>query len=492
MLQVKSHGMMDLFIHICRGIQWKGGNNIMVGGRKLELKGVVVVILAAAFLFTFSQFLLITAYPTIMKEFDLNATQVQWLTTAFLLTTIVFIPMTGYLSNTFSSKILVVFSLFCLLVGIVMGGLAPDFFTLILSRVVQAIGAGIILPLVQTILLKVFPIERRGFAMGLLGAVVNVAPASAPSISGIIIDVFDWRSLHWFILPIVMITLISAIFVMKNVLEKQYTKLDIPSIILSAIGFSFFIFGLSNISVKGIFDAFVILPIFLGIIALLVFIRRQLTLTLPILNVNLFRNTSFRLMMVLIFINLMLLLSAETILPMFAQDVLGTNAFLSGFLLVPGTILLSVITIISGNLYDVYGGKKIVIVGFACICLSLCLMSTLSMESSSYWIMAYFCIFMLGFGLTLMPLVTMSMNVLDDENIAHGSAIVNTVRQFGMVFGVIVLTSIISITTSIIDAPYQVGSYWGTIIAFIIMAIMALIGLVLTIFVKEKKLLAEK
>lgn len=456
-------------------------------GRKLEYKGVVIVIIAAAFLFAFSQFLLITAYPAIMKEFDLNATQVQWLTTAFLLTTIIFIPMTGYLSNVFSSKALVVFSLSCLLAGTVIGGLSPDFYTLILSRVIQAFGAGIILPLVQTILLTVFPYERRGFAMGLLGAVINVAPASAPSISGIIIDIFNWRSLHWMILPIVIAVLISAIFMMKDVLEKQNAKLDFSSIILSAIGFSFFIFGLSNISVRGLIDTFVIVPILIGVLTLIIFIRRQFILSLPILDLKLFHNSTFRLAMVLIFINLMLLLSAETILPMFAQDVLGTNAFLSGFILVPGTILLSIITIASGKLYDRYGAKKIAIVGFALISASLILINTVHMQGSPYWIMLCFCLFMAGFGLTLMPLVTLSMNALNNEDIAHGSAIVNTVRQFGMAFGIIVLSTIISITTSVMDTPYEVGTYWGTTFAFIVMAILALIGLVLTTFINEKK-----
>ncbi|OZU89619.1 MFS transporter [Virgibacillus indicus] len=456
-------------------------------GGKSEYKGVVVVILATAFLFTFSQFLLITAYPTIMNEFAVNATQIQWLTTAFLLTTIVFIPMTGYLSNVFSAKVLVIFSLSCLAAGTVIGGWSPNFSTLILSRVIMAIGGGIILPLVQTILLNVFPHERRGFAMGLLGAVVNVAPASAPSISGMIIDFFSWRSLHWIILPLVLGTLISAIFVMKNVLEKQAEKLDPFSIILSAIGFSFFIFGLSKISVTGFTDILVIVPLLIGVLALVMFVRRQLILTLPVLNVRLFRNSTFRLAMILVFINMMLLLSAETILPMFAQDVLGTSAFLSGFILVPGTALLSVITIVSGNLYDRYGGKKISVIGFSCTLIALLLLITVGMESSPYWIMLHFCLFMAGFGLTLMPLVTMSMNALNDADISHGSAIVNTIRQFGMAFGIIVLSTIISVTTSIMDSSYEVGTYWGTTYALIVMAVLALICLLLSTLIREKR-----
>jgi len=456
-------------------------------GEKLQNKGVVVTILSAAFLFTFSQFLLITAYPTIMNEFNINATQVQWLTTAFLLTTIVLIPMTGYLSNTFSSRSLVIFSLACLVIGTILGGLSINFSMLIISRVIQAIGAGIILPLVQTVLLTVFPYERRGFAMGLLGAVINVAPASAPSISGVIIDLFDWRSLHWILLPLTIIVLVLSIIVMKDVLEKQATKLDHFSIILSAIGFSFFIYGLSNISVFGFTNILVIIPIIIGIISLFIFVRRQFSLSLPVLNLNLLRNPTFGLALFLIFINMMLLLSMETILPMLAQDVFHTSAFLSGFLLVPGTIILSIVTIISGNLYDRYGGKKIVMTGFFFTLISLLLMNTISMGASPYWIMAYFCIFMTGFGLTLMPLVTVSMNALDDTDISHGSAIVNTIRQFGMTFGVIVLTSIISITSSVMDTSYEVGAYFGVSYAFIAMAALALLGIIMTVFLKEKR-----
>lgn len=453
---------------------------------KVQSKGVVTIIMAAAFLFTFSQFLLITAFPTIMEEFDVNATQVQWLTTSFLLTSIIFIPLSGYLSTTFSSKTLVVFAMFCMLVGTIIGGWSPNFGMLIFSRIIQAIGAGIILPLVQTILLIVFPYHRRGFAMGMLGAVTNVAPASAPSISGVIIDILDWRSLHWVLLPLVIITLILAIFLMKNVLKKTEVTLDMASIILSAVGFSFFIFGLSNVSVYGFLDFMVLIPILIGIFSLCFFITRQFKLPSPVLNLNLFKNKTFTLSLILIFINMMLLLSTETILPMFSQTVLGTSAFLSGFLLVPGTILLSIITFVSGSLYDRYGGRTIAIVGFAMTTLSLILLNTVGMESSPYFIMGYFCIFMFGFGLTLMPLVTISMSELRDDEIPHGSAINNTIRQFAMTFGIIILTSIISITVVNMDAPEAVSTYWGTTYAFAVMAALAFVGFILTFLLKDR------
>ncbi|WP_020007669.1 DHA2 family efflux MFS transporter permease subunit [Salinicoccus albus] len=454
---------------------------------RIQSKGVVAVVLSAAFLLTFNQFLLITAFPTIMEEFNINATQVQWLTTAFILTTIIFIPMSGYLSTTFSSKTLVIFAVTCLLAGTIIGGWSPNFSVLILSRVIQAIGAGIILPLVQSILLIVFPYHRRGFAMGLLGAVTNVAPATAPSLSGIVIDYLDWRSLHWVLLPFIIITFILAIFLMKNVLEKQQTKLDLHSVILSAIGFSFFIFGLSNISVYGLLSPVTIIPIVLGIAGVLFFIRRQFDIPTPVLNLNLFRNRTFSLAIILIFINMMLLLSTETILPMFAQNALGTSAFLSGFLLVPGTVILSIITFISGSLYDRYGGKRIAIIGFVLTTVSLILLNTVGINDSPYWIMVHFCLFMSGFGLTLMPLVTVSMSEVADIDIPHGSAIVNTVRQFAMAFGIIVLTSIISITVAAMDAPPEESMYTGTSYALAIMAALAFAGFGLTLLLKEKR-----
>ncbi|MEF3329060.1 DHA2 family efflux MFS transporter permease subunit [Oceanobacillus oncorhynchi] len=453
---------------------------------KLENKGVIIVTLATGFLLTFCQFLLITSYPAIMREYQINATEVQWLTTIYLLTTIVFIPLTGYLSNRFSTKALLVFALLCMAAGLIVGAFSQSFIQLILARAIQAVGTGVILPVIQTILITVFPKERRGFALGLLGGVINVAPASAPSLTGMIIDVFHWRILHWFMLPLVLILLLLAVFYMKDVLKKQAARLDILSVILSAGAFSLFIFSISNISVAGMDLYLVILPFCISAVFLYLFIQRQLADDVPVLNVRLFQNRTFLLAVVLIFMDMMLLLSAETILPMFAQNVLETSAFLSGFLLVPGTILLCIVSVISGNLYDRYGGRILAVIGFAFTLVSLVLMTMLSIDSSPFLIMIYFCFFMTGFGLSLMPLVSVSVNVLDEKEMAHNSAIVNTVRQLGMAFGVVILTTVISVTTAVMDAPERTGTYWGTTYAFMMMAVTALLGVLLSMRIKEK------
>ncbi|MDM8100259.1 MFS transporter [Oceanobacillus oncorhynchi] len=247
-----------------------------------------------------------------------------------------------------------------------------------------------------------------------------------------------------------------------------------------------FIFSISNISVAGMDLYLVILPFCISAVFLYLFIQRQLADDVPVLNVRLFQNRTFLLAVVLIFMDMMLLLSAETILPMFAQNVLETSAFLSGFLLVPGTILLCIVSVISGNLYDRYGGRILAVIGFAFTLVSLVLMTMLSIDSSPFLIMIYFCFFMTGFGLSLMPLVSVSVNVLDEKEMAHNSAIVNTVRQLGMAFGVVILTTVISVTTAVMDAPERTGTYWGTTYAFMMMAVTALLGVLLSMRIKEK------
>lgn len=455
--------------------------------QKISHKIVVTIVLASTFLFSFNQFLLITAYPTIMVEFSINATQVQWLTTAFLLTTVIFIPMTGYLADTFSTRTLVIFSLVFLVLGIIIALIAPNFIVLIISRIIQAVGAGIMLPLVQTILLAVFPYEKRGFAMGLLGLVVNVAPATAPAVSGIIIDAFSWYALFWTMLPLSLVTLLLAWFFMKNVTEKRESQIDVLSLSLSGIGFAGIIFGMSNISVLGFTHWSVIFSIVVGLIMLAFFIKRQLHLEVPTLNLNVFKTATFTISTVLIFIIAMLLLSAETILPLFSQDVLNTSAFVSGIVLMPGTIILSIMSLIGGNLFDKYGGKLIAIIGFSFILLSTVLFSFVGMTVSPFVIMFYFCIFMLGFGLTMMPLVTLGVNSLEQSEIAHAAAIVNTVRQFGLSFGVIVLTTIITISTNSTSLPYNKATFNGIKNAFIVMSVLSLIGVITSFFIKESR-----
>lgn len=454
----------------------------------VERRKLVASVLFTAFIFTFSQFLLITAYPTIMHEFNVNATQVQWLTTAFLITTIVILPMTGYLSNKFSTKSLIIFSLVTFIIGSAVGALAPTFFVLTFSRVVQAIGAAVMLPLVQTVIFNVYPKNRRGQAMGMLGAIVNVAPASAPPVAGLIIDLTGWRFINWMLIPIAVTAIILALLYVRDTFDRRPQILDIPSLIIAGVGFFSLSFGLSNISVFGFTDLYVWLPVIIGGVTLIFFVSRQLKLTKPILELRLFKGGLFRLGVVLLFMNIMLLLSMETILPMLAQEVLQTSVFVSGLILVPGTLLFSVATYFAGNLYDRAGPRRVIIPGLIITAIALLLMRTVGMETSPFTVMVYFCVFMSGFGMILMTFQTVSINAVEQDEIVHASALVNIIRQFSMTLGIILFTTIITVTVETSSLDYQEGMLNGIHNAITSMIIISIVSIILSFMIDKTRM----
>jgi len=165
------------------------------------------------------QFLLITAFPKIMDEFEINASQVQWLTTSFMLAIAILIPMTAFLMDKFTTRTLMTSGMFLFFIGTLLGLFAPSFEVLLAGRIIQGMSSGIMMPLMQTVLFLVYPRERRGYAMGLSGLVINVAPAIGPPISGIIIQHFEWRAIFLFTLPVAAIILVFTYIFMQNVTE---------------------------------------------------------------------------------------------------------------------------------------------------------------------------------------------------------------------------------------------------------------------------------
>lgn len=452
-----------------------------------ERRKIVTVVLFTSFVFSFNQFLLITAYPTIMQEFDLNATQVQWLTTIFLITTIVILPTTSYLSNTFTSKSLVVFSLVSFIIGSIIGALSPTFFILVISRIIQAIGAAIMLSLVQTVIISIYPKEQRGSAMGLLGVVVNVAPASAPPIAGLIIDFAGWRSLYIMLIPLAVIALVMSIFYMRDVFERRHTELKISALVIGSIGFFSFTLGISNISVYGFAHMYSIIPVIIGITSLTIFTIQQFKEKYPILNLRLFKHPIFTLGTILLFLNIMLLLSVETILPMLAQDVLETSVFLSGLILVPGTVVLIIMTYVAGKLYDIFGPRKVVIPGLALSTISLLFMRTVEIDTPPIILIIYFCLFMGGFGLIIMTFQTVAMNAVESSEVLDASALVNIMRQFSLAIGVILFTTIITLTMEASESPERISMLDGIHRAFSLMIIVSILSFFLSLFFKKDR-----
>lgn len=443
--------------------------------------------ISISFLFLFTQFLLITAFPQIMVDFNINATQVQWLTTAFLMTITIIIPSMGYFMNRFSARALTLSALLFFIVGTIIAILSQSFMMLVIARIIQAFGAGMMLPLLQTILLIVYPINKRGYAMGLMTMVINFAPAIGPPISGLIIDAYGWRFLFWLVLPISVLFFLLNVKYMKNITKQTPTQISFTSLLLCAISLSAILLGLSNISIYGMVHVNSLGPFFLGLGVLLIFIRKQLTMNRPLLNLRLFTYPVFVYGVSISFIISVFLLSTESLLPLLIQDVQGNSAFNSGMIMFPGTVLLGISSYMAGKIYDKSGEKALLLIGFSLLFFSLILFIIIGDTASAFVLIIIFSMFMVGIGLTMTPATAVTMKMLEQTEIPDGTAILNTIRQFGSAIGVTILTTFASIYANKEIYEYAEGTAIGINLSFVMMTILSFCALVAVLIRHYKK-----
>ncbi|QKY70158.1 DHA2 family efflux MFS transporter permease subunit [Lentibacillus sp. CBA3610] len=455
---------------------------------RLHRRLIVAITLSASFLSVLTQFLLITAFPKIMDEFGINSTEVQWLTTVYMLTIAVLIPITAYFIDTLKTRHLMMSAMFLFVTGTLICLVAPTFPILLMGRIFQGMGSGIMIPLMQTILFLMYPREKRGFAMGLAGLVINVAPAVGPPISGVITNYFDWRALFVLTLAVAAGILLLIFLFMQNVTEQRETNIDFSSILLSTVGFGGILYAFNKMEQSGIGDPAALVSMIAGAVALALFVIRQLRLQTPILEVRVLKAPVFALVAIISILSFSLLISIETMLPMYVQNAQQYSAFFGGLIVMPGALTLAIMSLFAGNLFDKYGGKIIAITGFVLLCLStLGFHFILGLETPFAVTMALFMVAMGGVALINMPIMTAGINVLPDNLIPHGTAVINTARQFGGSLGLTFIISFISGVQSgsetIDPANYLVGVKTAFFVAFL----FAATGLVLSLFLKRDK-----
>ncbi|MGM8365292.1 MDR family MFS transporter [Virgibacillus sp. W0181] len=449
---------------------------------------IVAITLSASFLSVLTQFLLITAFPEIMLEFEINATEVQWLTTSFMLTIAILIPITGYLIDTFKTRTLMMSAMFLFFIGTLVGLIAPSFPILLVGRVIQGMGSGIMIPLMQTLLFLMYPKGKRGYAMGLAGMVINVAPAIGPPISGVLVSYFDWRSLFLLTLPIAAIILLLVFLYMRNITEQRKTDIDTLSILLSTIGFGGMLYGFNKLQENGLTNSVTLISLIAGALALGLFVLRQLRLTTPILELRVLKVPVFALVAFITILSFSLLIAIETILPMYVQNAQQFSAFYSGMIVMPGAFTLAIMSLLAGRLFDKYGGKNIAIIGFVLLSLStLGFYFMLGLNTPFAITVVLFMISMGGVALIHMPIMTAGINALPDALIPHGTAVINTVRQFGGTLGLTFIISFISSVDEGTDIMQPVDYLTGVKIAFFVSFIFAITGLLLSLFLEKDR-----
>lgn len=463
--------------------------------RQFKTLPILISLLIAGFIGMFSETALNVALSDLMNVLQITPSTAQWLTTAYLLTLGILVPISGMLLQWFTTRQLFVAALCFSILGTFLAAMSPNFEFLLTARVVQAMGTALLLPLMFNTILIIIPAEKRGAAMGLIGLVIMVAPAIGPTIAGLLIESLSWHWIFWLSLPFLVMALISGILFMQNVTEVTKPKIDVLSIILSSFGFGGIVYGFSSAGeAEGWGSPKVIIAIVIGAIALILFCIRQLTMKQPMIDLRAFKFPMFVVGVLMVFICMMVILSSMLILPMYLQQGQGYSAFKAGLLLLPGGIINGLMSPVMGRLFDKYGPKWLVIPGLALVAVSLWFFSGITATSTVVFVIVLHSVLMIGISMIMMPAQTNGINQLPLEYYPHGTAIMNTLQQVAGAIGTALAVSIMTsgsksymqTVTNPAD-PLNIGAAFthGVQNAFIFGMVMAIIGLVIAFFLKR-------
>lgn len=451
----------------------------------------ISVIVFGTFVTVLNQTLVAPALPSIMEDTHVDAATAQWLTTAFTLVNAIMIPITAYLQDRFSTKRLFLFSMGMFMVGALLCGLTPNFAVLLAGRVVQACGAGILMPMSMTVLLVTFPVEKRGSAMGIFGLVVAFAPAIGPTVGGIVVDTADWHIMFLGIAVLAAAVLVLAALFMENQKTGGHAgdaAFDTLSVALSTLGFGGLLYGLSALGSLGL----TVLPlaaIVVGSVCVVWFFIRQTHLETPLLRVKVLYNRTFLIATIIGMLVQGSLLAATILMPIYVQTLLGFPATISGLVLMPGAIAMGIMNPVAGRLFDKHGARALGITGMGLLFITSIGFGLLSFSTPIWFIVVLFLVRMISMALVNMPITTWGMNALDTRLMNHGTSVNNTLRQ---VAGSLGTALVVSVSTGVQNAAAANmaepdAMMLGIDLAFMVCAALVLVGLVLTvIFVKGK------
>lgn len=424
-----------------------------IHGKPYSRTALISLLLIATFAGVLNQTSLGTAIPTLMKSFDISLATAQKATTYFLLANGIMIPVSAFLATRFSTKWLYFVSYAFLITGLLLDTFAPtsNWTIFLIGRIIQACAVGVTMPLMQVVIVNIFPAEQRGAAMGLNGLVVGLAPAIGPTLAGWILKQdfhafgtdLTWRAIFILPLAILIIAFILTPFLVKDVLENRPVSLDVLSFVLSILGFGSFLWGFTNVATDGWGDmSHVILPIIIGIIIITLFVLRQLKLETPFLDINVFKVKQFSITTLAIALSMMAMMGVEMMLPLYLQNVHGLSAFDSGLVLLPGALMMGLVSPIAGKVYDKVGSRRIALIGFVILAIGTVPFIHLTASTPDNFITILYAVRMFGIAMVMMPLTASAMSALPPHEAAHGTAANNTVRQIASAIVVAILSSV--------------------------------------------------
>ncbi|PFK35696.1 MFS transporter [Bacillus cereus] len=420
----------------------------------VNVKAVVAVLILGMFVSILNQTIINVALPPLMNEFNVSTSTAQWLITGFMLVNGILVPISAFLVSRFTYRKLFVAAMLFFTVGSIICAISGNFTMMITGRVIQAVGAGILMPVGMNIFMTLFPPHKRGAAMGLLGVAMILAPAIGPTVTGWVIENYSWNLMFYgmFIIGLVITLLSLKFFTLAQPVSK--TKLDMFGVISSSIGLGSLLYGFSEAGNNSWSSAEVVISLIIGVIGLAVFIWREMTTDNKMLDLQVFKYPTFTFTLLINAIVTMALFGGMLLLPVYLQNIRGFTPIESGLLLLPGSLIMGMMGPIAGKLFDRYGIRPLAIVGLAITTYATYEFTQLSMDTPYSVIMTDYIIRSFGMSFIMMPIMTAGMNALPMKLISHGTATQNTSRQVAGSIGTAILITIMTQQTTAHVADY--------------------------------------
>ena len=440
----------------------------------------------SASILTVAQSIITTGIVYLMSDFSVSSTQAQWSYSVFLLVVGVMIPLSAYISRRFTARKIFFFSSIIFLIGSTICYFSNSIIVLIIGRILQAIGNGVIMPYVQILLLRTTPEEKWQTYMGVYGLIIGIAPVIGSFLGGFVITIYGWRALFsFFTVATIILLVLGAIFVKDNAPTENY-PLDYPSALLSIIGCAGVMLGFTNVADFGFIHYLVILPIIIGIASLILFVNRQSKLEKPLINLSILKNKYFSAGTIFICILFACLNGCTALLPIFIQGVANHSAIFSASVLLPGGLLIIAFNIVGPVLTNRIGIKKVLIMGCVISIIGFATMMMYTQDSSFEFMTITQSIRFIGAGLALMPATTWALTMVSDK-VEDGTAVNNTLRQIFAAIG-----SSMTVVIMAILAGGAIGHNSASVTGFnqtsLILLILHVIMLILTvIFIDDKE-----
>ena len=454
------------------------------------------LLLTSAFVVILNETVMGVALPRLMEDLGVTAAAGQWLTTAFLLTMSIVIPVTGMLIQRVTTRTLFISAMSLFTLGTLIGATADGFIPLLVGRVVQAGGTAIMMPLLMTTVVTLVPSTLRGQVMGRIAIVMSVAPALGPTLSGVILQWLSWRWLFIFVLPIAVIALILGAMRMPNVGIYRRVRVDLFSVLLSVFAFGGIVWGLSAFGEAANDEALFhpLVPLGIGVVSLALFVLRQVHLQRSdsaLLDLRTFKIRPYTFSVILFVFCSMSLFGMLILLPIYVQNVLGYDTLGTGLLLLPGGLLMGLLGPVVGRIVDTRGARFVLIPGTVITALAMLAMGLFTDTTSIWQVLATHLLLSLGLAGMFTPLFSISLGSLPPQLASHGSATISTVQQVAGAAGTALFVTVMTlVSTNIAGSPEAVDAHalaMGTRVAFLIGGSASVLMVVLAFFIREQE-----